>query len=112
MGTIINAIQRCKNIPECTTVEELQMDIIDNEKVGILSNYILQDWPATKAKVQKEVQQYSSFRDEIAVIDGIAMKGTSIMIPTLLQKKVFDKLYINHIAIEKMKLLVCDKHKC
>ena len=56
------------------------MKTIDNEHIGLLSNYVLHVWPSTKLEVKNEVQPYWSFRDEIVVIDGIDRKG--IIIPT------------------------------
>ena len=63
------------------------------------------------------MQSYWSFRDEIAVIDGIAIKEKGIIIPTLLQDKIINQLYINDMGIEKNKnasigVYILDKHKC
>ena len=71
----------------------------------MLSKYILYRWQLTKAELQKETQSYWSFRDEIVVIDMIAVKGIIITIPTLVQKKDLDQLYVNHMGIEKTIIL-------
>ena len=54
-----------------------------------------------KFEIQKELQPYWSFRDEIAIIDRIAIKGRTKMIPALLQDKAIKHLHINHMGIEK-----------
>ena len=41
----------------------------------MLSEFILCGLPSTKAEVQKYLQPNWSFRHEIAVLDGIALKG-------------------------------------
>ena len=41
--------------------------------MGGQSNYVSQDWSSTNVEVKKEVQLSLSFRDEIAVIEEIAM---------------------------------------
>ena len=51
----------------------LLVTIVD-EHIGVLLNYILHNWPFTKAGVQNEAQQYWSFRDEIVVMHRITMK--------------------------------------
>ena len=52
---------------------------------------------------------YWSYRDELAVIDGMILKGRCIIIPNSLRQKVLNQLHTNHMGIEKTKLLA---HKC
>ena len=66
---------------------------------------MLHDWPVTKAEVQKELEPYLSFRDEIAVIDRTAMKGIRMIVLVSLQDKALKQVHQNHIAIEKARLL-------
>ena len=42
-------------------------------------------------------------RNELAVIDGIEMKGKKIIIPFQLQKQTLQQLHSNHMGIEKMR---------
>ena len=60
------------------------MAALDGENIGILSELILHSWPLNNAEVQKELQAYWFFRDEIALLDGIAMKGRRITVPAAL----------------------------
>ena len=48
------------------------------------------------------------FRDDMAVIDGVVIKGGHIGIPEVLQLQVLKQLHIYHMDIEKTKLLVCE----
>ena len=41
------------------------------------------------------------------MIDGIIMKGRHIVMPEVLKPQVLDQLNINHMGIEKTKLLAC-----
>ena len=43
----------------------------------------------------------------MAGIDGIMLKWRHIVIPESLQRQALDKLYVNHIGIDKTKLLAC-----
>ena len=47
------------------------------------------------------------FRDDMEVIDGVAIKGKHIVIIKVLQQQLLKQLHINHIGIKKTKLLVC-----
>ena len=72
MYMTINAVESCMEIPDCMTVEETTVASQDDEHLGILLEHVLHSWPPTEAKVQKELQMYWSFKDEITIIDGIA----------------------------------------
>ena len=44
---------------------------------------------------------YWSFKDNMAVIDGIIMNGRHVIIPDILKTQALDQLNINHMGIEK-----------
>ena len=53
------------------------------------------------------------FQDDIMVINGIIMKGRNIVIPNILKTQALDQLqldqlHVNHMGIEKTKLLACE----
>ena len=52
------------------------------------------------------------YRGELAVIDGIILKGRHIVIPNSLKQQVLDQLHTNHMGIEKTKLLGCESVHC
>ena len=47
----------------------------EDDLIHGLTTYVMHGWPSTRAKAGKELQPCWSFRDEIAVIDGLVMKG-------------------------------------
>ena len=49
-----------------------------------------------------------SLIDDMAVIDGIIMKGRHVIIPQVLKAQVLDQLHINQMGIEKTKFLACE----
>ena len=51
------------------------------------------------------MKHYWPIRNEFALINSIAMKGSRIIIPLLLQRQILDQLHSNHMGIEKMRLL-------
>ena len=74
MYITINAKESCTDITDCITAEEIRRAMLDDKYIGMLPELIPHGRPLTKAKIQKDLQPYWSFRDEIAIIDGIAMK--------------------------------------
>ena len=62
-------------------------------------------WSSTRSEVTEEVQLYWLFRDYMAVIDGIDIKGRRIVLPISLPKTALEQLHINHMGIDKVSLL-------
>ena len=58
--------------------------------------------------MHSDLKPYWSYRDKLAIIDGVVLKGRCIIIPTSLKQKVLEQLHSNHMGIEKTKLLVCE----
>ena len=85
MCITINAIESCTYIPDCMTAEDIKLAVLDDKHIGMLSKLLIHGWPFTIAVVQKDLQPYESFRDRIAIIDDITMKGKIIIIPSVLQ---------------------------
>ena len=54
------------------------------------------------------MRPYWSYRGELVVIDSIILKGRHIVIPNSLKQQVLDQLHMNHMGIEKTKLLACE----
>ena len=49
--------------------------MLNDGHTGILSELLLHGWPLTKTEMQKDLQSYWLFRDEIKIIHVIAMEG-------------------------------------
>ena len=73
--------------------------------LGMLSELALHCWPSKKAEVQKDLQPYWSFKDEIPIIDGIAVKGRRTIVPSALQGEALEQLQFNHMGIGITRLL-------
>ena len=87
--------------------EEIRHATLEDDKMGALSTCVIHGWPSTRTEVIKE-QPYLSFRDEVVVIDGIAIKGRIRKISPSLWKRVWDQLHVNHMGIGRTRLLACN----
>ena len=56
-----NAIEPGTDIPGCMAAKEKRTATLEDEHIGILSEFILDGWPSIKAELQKDLQQYWSF---------------------------------------------------
>ena len=100
-----DAIQSVTNIPECTSILQIQQTTAQYEHLQCLKNIIITGCPNTKDQLHIDIRPYWSYKDDLAGIDGIDMKGRCIIIPKDLKQQVLDQLHVNHMGIIKMKLL-------
>ena len=105
MDIRIDAIQSTTDIPECMSMSQIQQASAQDEHLQCLKSFIIRGWPSTKDELHTDLKKYWSYRDELAVIDRIVLKGRHIVIPTSLRQQVLDQLHTNHMGIEKTKLL-------
>ena len=86
MNININAICMATDIPNFTSAQEIQQaSVKDDHWVSII-----EDWPEIRNEGPQEITLYWTFRDHMAVIDDIILKGSQIVIPKELQKHVWN----------------------
>ena len=97
----MDAIQAVMEMPKCVSVVEIQQASSINKHLQQLKGIIITGWLDSRDKLHVDLQQYWSYRDELAIIDGIIFKGKCIIIPNSLKEQVFNQLHTNHMGIEK-----------
>ncbi|XP_064630897.1 uncharacterized protein K02A2.6-like [Lineus longissimus] len=70
-----------------------------------LSEYIWRGWPAKQHDLPAPLRQFWSYRDELAIEDGILFKGKQVVIPETLRKNILEQLHDAHQGIEKTRRL-------
>ena len=103
----INAMQATTNIPDCMTIHELQHVTSQDEHLQQLKEHIIQGWPENRDQIPQDLRMYWTLQDDMAVIDQVILKGRHTVILESLQRQVLEQLHVNHMGIEKTKLLVC-----
>ena len=100
-----DAIQSMTDIPECMSISQIQQATAQDEHLQCLKNIIVTGWPNTKDHLHIDTRPYWSYKDDLAVIDGIVMKGRHIIIPEDLKQQVLGQLHVNHMGSEKTNYL-------
>ena len=72
------------NIPECMIIHELQHATSQDNHSKQLKEEII--WPENKDHIAQILRLYLTFQDDMAVINGVTLKGWNIVIPEKLQK--------------------------
>ena len=91
-------------LPVCISARDIQE--ARDTYLQELKAYIINDWPHKKEDVTHNIQKYLAISPELAMIDGVAVKGKQVIIPSQLGMQVLRQLHRNHIRIEKKRLLV------
>ena len=89
------------------SILQIQWASTQDDHLQHLKSFIIAGWPSTKDEMHSKLKSYWSYRDKLAIIYGVVLKGRHIIIPTSLKQQVLDQLHSNHMGIEKTKLLVC-----
>ena len=100
-----NAAISCTKIPDYMTAEEIRETTLEDVHLSTLAELVLCGWSSINTTVQKELQTYWSFREETTVIHGILIKGRRIIVPTFLKDSAIKQLHINHVGIQKRRML-------
>ena len=107
MDIWMDTIQSATDMPECVSVAEIQQASAQDDHLQKLKNLIFAGWCNTKDELHVDLKHYWLYRDELAVIDEVILKGRCIIIPTSLKQQILEQLHINHMGIKKTKLLAC-----
>ena len=87
--------QKLQSIREATQADD---------ELCALRAVIVDGWPESQRHLAAPLRPYWSCRDELAVEDGLIMKGDRLVIPLSLQAEVLSKLHEAHQGIEKTRL--------
>ena len=68
-----------------------------------VKQYTWKGWPATVT--DKQLQPYSSKRDELSLEDGILLWGSRVVVPPQARDTVMEEAHSAHIGIARMKSL-------
>ena len=81
MDIRVAAIQIATGIPECLSMLQIQHTMVQDEHLQHLKNIIITGWLSTKDQLHSDIRPYWSYKDNLAVIDDVVMKGRHIIIP-------------------------------
>jgi len=80
---------RLQQIKECTTRDQVLQTLVKVTSEG---------WPNSKQEVPLCIREYWPYRDELSVHDGLAYRGTRIVIPATLQKEMVERAHKSHLG--------------
>ena len=85
-------------------LQTLRLETRADAGLQSLITVITNGWPERQCLLPTPLRPYWSYRDELAVEDGLVLKGDRIFIPLSLQAETLMKLHESHQGIEKTRL--------
>ena len=81
-----------------------RLNITENDpNLKTLRQYIQDGFPANRSYCAEMVQAYFGFREELAIVNGLIVKGHWIVIPRQLHDEALKLLHRSHVGIVKTK---------
>ena len=84
----VDMIQTMTDMPECVSMAEIQQASSLDNHLQQLKGIIISGWPDSRDELHMNLQPYWSYRDDLAVIDGVILKGKCFIIPSSLKEQV------------------------
>lgn len=81
-------------------LEELKRHTADDTSLQTLSTLIRHEWPRKQRNLPHAIRPYFPFRDELAINDGVIMKGHKAVIPESLHKDYISIMHRGHPGAE------------
>ena len=84
-------------------LEELGEETANDRSLREHKETIKSGWPETKLQTPAIIRVYWNARDELSELDGIILKGDTILVPPSMRKEMLDGIHQGHMGIEKSK---------
>jgi len=87
---------------------EITKETQDDPELSMLTTIITTGWPERRIDLDPIIRPYWDFREEMNTVDNIVFKGTRVVIPSGMRKRVLDILHASHQGMVRTKQLARD----
>lgn len=81
-------------------LEELRTETTQDETLQMLKKTILKGWTEQRDELPEQLTPYYSYRDELAVQDGLIFKGSRVVVPQKMRKDMMIKIHSSHLGTD------------
>ena len=78
------------------TYKKIQQNTSEDPVMMQLQSLISSGWPEKIGQLSEDVKPYFSYKDELAVLDGVIYKGSRLVIPINARAEILSKLHTSH----------------
>ena len=81
-------------------LEEIKNETENDENLQALKKVIITGWPEERKDLPEQLVPFFSYRDELAVQDGLLFKSNRVVIPRKLRADMLQKIHTSHLGID------------
>ena len=82
-------------------LEEIKLQTEQDEQLAVLKQVVLDGWPVYRKQCRPEILDFWNYREELAVFDGLIMKGQKLVIPRSMRSRLLELVHSGHMGVEK-----------
>ena len=94
-----------------TTLESLQEEAKADPVLSPLREHIIHGWPDKRQELSNNLLPYWCFRDELAILDRFIVKGSCVVVPSVLRIETLRRLHDGHqgpsTTLQRARRTVC-----
>ena len=81
-------------------LEEIKNETENDGNLQALKKVIITGWPEERKDLPEQLVPFFSYRDELAVQDGLLFKSNRVVIPRKLRADMLQKIHTSHLGID------------
>ena len=81
-------------------LEKIRHATVNDPSLQALMNIVKEGWPDNKAKIPICIREYWPYRDELSTQNGLAYRGTRIIIPSSMRPEMINRAHASHLGIQ------------
>ena len=101
-GVDLTQMDLSPNLVKPGTMNQIREETGKDPSLMTLNKVVLGGWPSQKSEVPEQIRAYWDFRDEISIYDGVLFKSHQVIVPSLLQPELLQKVHKAHQGPEKL----------
>ena len=78
--------------------------LLTDDTLAILKYTIQKGWPTTIKELPSKIQPYWTFKEELTIEDGLTLKVTRIVVPSMKQVEILNLIHEGHLGLTNRKL--------
>ncbi|KAK2704195.1 hypothetical protein QYM36_017493 [Artemia franciscana] len=84
-------------------LDEIRRETEKDTQLKVVKELILKGWPGTRQSCPTDAVRLWNIKDELAIHDGLVLKGQRIVVPHPLRTNIIHQLHSAHLGIDKTK---------
>ena len=81
-------------------LEQIKQETERDDTLQVLKKVIIMGWPENRTKLPEQLTPFFSFRDELAVQDGLIFKADRVVVPRKLRTDMINKIHSSHLGTD------------